>query len=64
MKELRGFVRLTLKPGETRKVIFTLTPDQLAIWQAGKWVIEPGEIRVMVGSSSRDIRLRGELVVR
>lgn len=56
VKELRGFARLSLKPGETRKVIFTLTPDQLAIWQAGKWVIEPGEIHVMVGSSSEDIR--------
>ncbi|MEZ0244201.1 MAG: glycoside hydrolase family 3 C-terminal domain-containing protein, partial [Sphingomonas sp.] len=56
VKELRGFVRLSLKPGETRKVTFTLTPDQLAIWHAGKWLIEPGEIRVMVGSSSEDIR--------
>lgn len=56
VKELRGFVRISLKPGETRKVAFTLTPDQLAIWHAGKWLIEPGEIRVMVGSSSEDIR--------
>jgi len=56
VKELRGFVRLSLKPGETRKVSFTLTPDQLAIWHDGKWLIEPGEIRVMIGSSSEDIR--------
>lgn len=58
VKELRGFARLTLAPGETRTVSFTLTPDQLAIWHAGKWLIEPGEIRVMVGSSSEDIRGR------
>ncbi|MCW3845960.1 glycoside hydrolase family 3 C-terminal domain-containing protein [Sphingomonas sp. LB-2] len=56
VKELRGFVRLSLKPGESRRVTFTLTPDQLAIWHAGKWLIEPGLIEVMVGSSSEDIR--------
>ena len=63
VKELRGFVRLSLKPGESRTVTFTLTPDQLAIWHAGKWLIERGEIRVMVGSSSEDIRGRASFRV-
>ena len=55
--ELRGFVRVALKPGDTVTVTFTLGADQLAIWQpGGKWVIEPGEIIVAIGSSSEDIR--------
>jgi beta-glucosidase len=59
VKELRGFARIGLKPGETKRVTFTLSADQLAFWQpGGKWLIEPGEIRVMVGSSSEDIRSR------
>jgi beta-glucosidase len=56
VRELRGFARVTLKPGQSKQVRFTLAPDQLAIWKAGKWVIEPGEIFVMVASSSDDIR--------
>jgi beta-glucosidase len=63
VKELRGFVRLSLQPGEKRKVTFTLTPDQLAIWHAGRWLIEPGEIRVMVGSSSEDIRAKASFTI-
>lgn len=63
VKELRGFHRLTLRPGETRTVRFTLAHAQLAIWKAGKWVIEPGAIDVLVGSSSADIRARGRLAI-
>ncbi|MET0309597.1 MAG: glycoside hydrolase family 3 N-terminal domain-containing protein [Sphingomonas sp.] len=55
-RELRGFARVALKPGETRKVSFTLAASQFAIWQPGKWVVEPGEIRLMAGASSADIR--------
>jgi beta-glucosidase len=58
VKELRGFVRLALKLGEARRVTFALLPEQLAIWHAGRWVIEPGRIEVMIGSSSEDIRAR------
>jgi beta-glucosidase len=63
VKELRGFARVTLRPGETRRVAFTLTPDQLAIWKAGKWAIEPGRINVMIGSSSEDIRATGSFAI-
>jgi beta-glucosidase len=59
VKELRGFARIGLKPGETRRVTFTLVPEQMAIWQGGKWLLEPGKIEVMVGASSADIRARG-----
>ncbi|WP_213981126.1 glycoside hydrolase family 3 N-terminal domain-containing protein [Sphingomonas sp. dw_22] len=55
-RELRGFVRVTLKPGETRTVRFTLAAAQFGIWQPGKWVVEPGEIKLMAGASSADIR--------
>ncbi|MFT4254775.1 MAG: glycoside hydrolase family 3 N-terminal domain-containing protein, partial [Caulobacter sp.] len=63
VKELRGFVRATLAPGERKRVAFTLTPAQLAIWSPAGWVIEAGRIEVMVGSSSADIRLRGAFTI-
>jgi beta-glucosidase len=56
VKELKGFQRLTLQPGEKRRVDFTLTHDQLAFWNRDmRFVVEPGEFRVMVGSNSRDV---------
>lgn len=64
VKELRGFVRLSLQPGETREVIFHLPVDQLAFHDADlRLVVEPGTIRVMVGSSSEDIRLNGSFEI-
>ncbi|HEX6183291.1 MAG TPA: glycoside hydrolase family 3 N-terminal domain-containing protein [Pyrinomonadaceae bacterium] len=63
-KNLRGFERVRLRPGETRTVSFTLTPADLALWDRGmKFVVEPGAFRVMIGSSSEDIRLKGEFSV-
>jgi beta-glucosidase len=62
---LEGFSRIRLAPGEEREVAFTLSRAELQMLDAGMhWVVEPGSFRVLVGSSSRDIRLRGELVVR
>jgi len=64
-KNLRGFERVRLAPGETKSVTFTLTPDDLALWDRSMhFVVEPGVFRVMVGSSSEDIRLTGEFTVR
>ena len=63
VSELRGFHRLALDPGETRTVRFTLANEQFALWKAGEWVVEPGAIEVMVGSSSADIRTRGRFAV-
>jgi beta-glucosidase len=60
-KELKGFGRVMLQPGETRTLAFTLDPSALAFFDAGKgdWVTEAGAFEVLVGASSRDIRLKG-----
>jgi beta-glucosidase len=53
IKQLRGFERLHLKPGETQTVRFKLTPAELGFYNAEmRWVVEPGTFDVMVGSSS------------
>jgi len=62
---LAGFARVHLAPGEEREVSFRIGPERLRLLdQAMQWVVEPGDFRVMVGGSSRDIRLRGVLTVR
>jgi beta-glucosidase len=63
-KNLRGFERVHLKPGETRTLSFVLKPEDLALWdRAMRFVVEPGAFKVMVGSSSEDIRLTGEFEI-
>ncbi|MEM2792258.1 MAG: beta-glucosidase BglX [Candidatus Bathyarchaeia archaeon] len=65
VKELKGFKRITLKPGEEKTVEFTLTLEMLSFLnQEMKLVVEPGLFKVMVGSSSEDIRLTGTFTVR
>jgi beta-glucosidase len=64
VKELKGYVRLTLQPGEASKVTFRLPVDQLAFYDEDlNLMIEPGEIEVMLGSSSEDIRLHGRFEI-
>lgn len=64
VKELKGFKRLTLEPGEKRTVKYILSADQLAFHNLDmKLVIEPGEYEVMIGSSSADIRLAGKFEI-
>lgn len=64
VKQLRGFERIELNPGEKKTVRFTLRPEDLSLWDRSlKPVVEPGEFRVMIGRSSEDIRLRGNFVV-
>ena len=56
VKTLKGFQRLTLTKGETRKVTFELTADELSIWNREmKRVVEPGEFEVMIGGNSEDL---------
>jgi beta-glucosidase len=66
VKELRGFRRVPLGPGETRTVEMPLGAHQLAYWDSGRraFVVEPGSVRVMVGASSADIRLETTVDVR
>ena len=62
--ELKGFERIHLKPGESREVTFALAPRHLRMLDVDRrWVVEPGVFRVMVGASSKDIRLRGQVVI-
>jgi beta-glucosidase len=64
MKELKGYTRLTLDPGESKTVIFGLPVDQLAFYNADlELVLEPGRIFVMAGSSSDNIHLNGEFEI-
>jgi beta-glucosidase len=63
--QLAGFARVHLAPGEEREVRFRLAREQLQMLDADlHWVVEPGTFRIMVGGSSRDIRLNGQLIVR
>ena len=58
-KELQGFARVDLQPGESKAVCFSLQPSQLAFLDEDmRWKIEKGEFEIQVGSSSEDIRLR------
>ena len=61
IKTLIGFQRVSLNPGEKQTVIFPVGFEQIKFWKDGGWVAEPGNVRLMVGSSSADIRLEGEI---
>ena len=64
-KNLRGFERISLKPGETKKVSFIIKPDHLSLLDKNmNRIIEPGEFKVMIGSSSEEIRLKGKFFVK
>ena len=63
-KNLRGFERIHLRPGEMKTVTFILKPEDLALWDRQmRFVVEPGKFRVMIGSGSEDIRLTGEFEI-
>jgi beta-glucosidase len=56
VKELKGFQRVSLQPGEKRRVEFVLGPEHLGFWNRDmRYVVEPGEFRVMVGANSVDV---------
>jgi beta-glucosidase len=57
VKELKSFQRVTLKAGEKRRLQFTLTPEHLGFYNREmRWIVEPGDFRVMVGPNSEDLR--------
>jgi beta-glucosidase len=64
VKELKGFKRVRLKPGETKIIHFDIIPSILEMLDKDMYkIIEPGFFKLMIGTSSRDIRLQGELQV-
>ncbi len=58
LKELKGFDKITLAPGQEKTVTFTITPDDLKFYdeKTGSWIAEPGKFRAYIGASSTDIR--------
>jgi beta-glucosidase len=62
-RQLKGFARLSLNPGETRPVTIALDERAFSYWDVvdGGWKVEPGCYAVMIGTSSRDIVLQGSL---
>lgn len=65
LKELKGFQRIHLLPGASRKVRFTLSARELAYWDTNRncFYVEPGIFEIMVGKSSTEIQLTGMLRV-
>ena len=63
-KNLAGFERVHLKPGETKEITFPIDCKALELLNANMhWVVEPGDFTLMLGASSTDIRLNGTLTV-
>jgi len=63
-KELKGFRRISLIPSEEKRITFILSPEQFAFYDRDmNLVVEPGVYEVMIGSSSTDIRARGEFEI-
>lgn len=63
-RQLKAFEKVFLKKGETKTVTMTLSKSDFAILNADlRWIVEPGTVTLMLGSSSQDIRLQGEVRV-
>ncbi len=57
VKELKGFQKISLKPGESKEVTFTLSADDLKFFNADlQYVAEPGDFKLFIGSNSRDVK--------
>ncbi|WP_201984031.1 glycoside hydrolase family 3 N-terminal domain-containing protein [Hymenobacter rubidus] len=62
LKELKDFRKISLKPGESQTITFTVDKNKLAFYNAKlEWQAEPGKFNLLVGSASDDIRLEGAL---
>jgi len=64
-RELKAFAKLGLAPGDEQRLTFTLNARDFSYWSAThqRWVLEPGEFRIAVGASSRDIRATQALII-
>ncbi len=65
VKELKGFAKIELQAGESREIVFELNERAFAFYDTDKkgWVVEAGDFEIMVGSSSRDIRLSKTIAI-
>ena len=66
LKELKGFKKVFLRPGETKKVSITLDKEAFRYFSEKKsnWIFEPGDFEIWVGASSKDIKLKTKLYLR
>jgi len=66
LKELKGFKRIHLKAGEEKDITFILRAQNLSYYDVatGKFVVEPGQFDIMIGSSSEDIRVSGNFQIQ
>jgi beta-glucosidase len=66
VKELKGFAKVALQPGETKTIAFELNERALSFYNPDRkqWVAEAGEFDVLIGSSSRDIRVKAALTLQ
>jgi beta-glucosidase len=64
-KELKGYARVSLRPGESREVTIALEPRAFAYWDVAqdRWMVQPGTYEILVGAASNDVRLRGRIDV-
>ena len=63
--ELKGFQRVHLLPNETKEIAFKITPEMLSMLDEKlNTIVEPGDFRIMIGASSRDIKLKETLTVK
>lgn len=59
VKELKGFQRVTLKPGQSKTVSLEITPELLSFYNTDmQYIVEPGQFEIMIGNSSRDVDLQ------
>lgn len=56
LKELKGFQRISLNAGQSKKLSFLITPAMLEFWKDRKWTTEPGEFLIMIGPNSVDLK--------
>ncbi len=64
VKELKGFQKVMLQPGETKTITFTIDKNKLSFYnEALEWITQPGEFKLMIGSASDDIRLEDSFLL-
>jgi beta-glucosidase len=65
VEQLKGFQRIHLDAGESKEISFLITPEMLSMLDKDlKRIVEPGDFEIMIGASSRDIRLKQKLTVK